>query len=139
MLDYLFEVQYKDGTRLEQNPEDTSTTREGGSAFSDVVIENVARFHLVSQNLDHDVWTVDLVKGQFQHNFRPFEVEVDPYPNVVEGRKLIFWRVKNLNFHVGSEGIDQEPYESVYVAYIIGWEEKGRDGKNVQKTIKILI
>ena len=139
MLPYLFEVEYADGTTFEQNPGDVSATVPGGSAFSDVRIGEVTRFHLVNQEEPDDVWTVDLEQGRFEHNFRPFEVEAEPLPKSSGPRKLVFWRVKQDNFHVGSDGIENAPYESLYVACIIGWEQKDRKGENVQKTVRIIL
>ena len=137
MLHYLFEVEYRDGTKFEQNPGDSSATRPGGSAFSDVRVADVARFHLVNQERENDVWTVDLEGGRFEHNFRPFLVEAEPFPKTAGPRKLVFWRVKNENFHVGPDGIDARPFEVMHVAYIIGWEQKDRRGENAQKTVTI--
>ena len=136
MLRYLFEVEYADGTKFEQNPRDESDTR--GSAFTDVRVSDVARFHLVNQEERDDVWTVDLEKGRFEHNFRPFEVDAEPLPKPSGPRKLVFWRVKQDNFRVGSEGIEKMPYESLHVAYIIGWDQKDKKGENVQKTVRII-
>lgn len=126
-LKYLFTVFYRDGTTFQQGPEDISTTREGGSAFTDVRQEEVERFRLCSSR--GRTAEVDLRDGSFVVRGRQLWLGNEDLPASAD-RRLIFFRRHTHNFTLDSVELDHQ------IRYFIGWQATV-DGRNVQQLLGI--
>ena len=124
-LKYLFSVVYKDGATFQQAPEDVSKTRPGGSAFSDINVDEVQQFWLWDGG-DSGIG-IDLETGiiSTSHAIYGYDFTIgDPGPKPY---KLIFHRQHTHNFN-----IDREELSHV-VKYCIGYT----DANNVEHKILI--
>jgi hypothetical protein len=120
-LKYLFVAVLVDGTKIEQTPDDVSKFDPTRSAFFDVVGKVVERFELYS---DDESFSVSLKDGSFQHDFSTFRL----HDEQLKDYKLIYFRRHKHHMIAGKQvGHDIE--------YHFGWEAKGPDGKNIQRTI----
>lgn len=140
-LKYLFQARYKNGFVFNQTPADVSTEAEGKSAFYDVSmgigcppIEDMVMFSLVHEN--GDIWSVDLVTGQFLHNMVPFgvgdsldQIIPEEYIEKVPFRVIYFrqHQVKtNITFKRGKEaGLNQIIDEKTIghsMRYLLGFQ-----------------
>src|SRR4030067_1671035 len=101
-LKYLFSVEYKDGSRFNQNKEDISSQDEKRSAFFDVCQEEVVRFNLHGGGfLVKDKFTVDLTDGHFEVMGVPFFMHDRALP--LKDFKLIFHRKHTHQFKMTGE------------------------------------
>jgi hypothetical protein len=125
-LIYLFTVEYGDGTRFDQTPEDVSTQDPHRSAFYDVRQDAVQRFSLVGNG---HTWTVDLTDGHFEIDGLPFVTEGDQPLPASAPLRLIFYRQHRHHFRAGTT---QEL--SHQVTYFLGWQTT-RGGKNYQQVV----
>lgn len=127
-LKYLFEVEYSDGSFFEQTTEDISTTRAGGSAFTDVRQEEVLRFHLIDRE---DSAYVDLDDGSFVVNGLRFWPQQPPPGATL---RLIYFRRRRIHIQMGGEEPVQVGNEC---EYHFGWQCT-HEGKNYQQTIILI-
>lgn len=122
-LKYLFTVTYQDGTGFRQTLEDVSESIPGGSAYSDVRIDEVKYFSIYEPL--REVYTVDLERGCFIVGDGTLFYVGDEGPKPY---KLIFWRQHRHDFSVGLDEISHT------VKYIIGYSDA--DGKEHTITIE---
>jgi len=125
-LTYLFKARLKDGTIIQQTPEDVSVVDPTKSAFYDVPLDEVAGF-LISGN--GHAYYVDLIDGHFELDRVPFHAG-DPVFEIPTGttRRLIYFRAHTHTYIQGREDHT--------VDYHIGWQVTV-DGKNIQQTISV--
>lgn len=124
-LKFLFGVQYLDGTQFYQTQEDVSTTRVGGSAFTDVIQDQVHIFQLANAET-HERYVVDLSDGHFEVGGLAFFAQIPPPGAVL---RLIYFRRTRIHMQVGSgEEIARE------VEYHFGWQTT-HEGTNFQQTL----
>ena len=133
---YLFQVEFKDGTRYEQAPEDKSLTKDTGSAFSDIVdcLHEIKTFALVDFENDY---LVDLTDGHFEINGVPFKM----HEYEITDLKLVFFRRHTHDFDTtydnnSGEQIDMKE-KSHRVVYRMGWETHTADGKKLERIMEI--
>jgi hypothetical protein len=124
-LDYLFIAELKNGQIIKQDPTDKPKNSSWGSAFTDVVKENLyslKRFSLVGKG---HLFTIDLEDGHLEVDGN----KLYPPHQVMPGSKLklIYWRQITRDFKVGEDGKPLPPK----VKYLIGWEYKHK-GKNIK-------
>ena len=127
MLKYLFVVEYKDGSVYEQTPEDISKKTPEKSAFSDVNVENVAKFYLVNEI---DIFCVDLNTGLFAINGIEFGLFDEEMP--ITSRKLIYFRRNWQHLVTGPDSL--EPV-SGRTTFHIGWEGFSPENKLIRRVI----
>jgi hypothetical protein len=128
-LKYLFRAQYTDGTFLRQTEEDVSSTKAGGSAFSDVDHTRLESFFLSngSQQIG-----VDLRDGTFWVNDVKFYLH-DPDDMPGEGPvRLYYFRRTWKHFNVRQEEIACE------VHYRLGWERDDGNGGTVSRVMEVI-
>jgi hypothetical protein len=125
-LKYLFGVEYFDGTQFYQTPEDISTTRQCGSAFTDVRQAEVRLFQLAHVET-HDRYLVDLADGHFEVGGLAFFAQIPPVGAVL---RLIYFRRVRIHFTTG------DPPQEIAreVEYHFGWQTT-YEGKNYQQTL----
>jgi hypothetical protein len=121
-LKYLFHVVYKDGTEFQQTQEDISKSTPGGSAYSDVDVDNVRAFYLMDAEEGWYVAQINVEDGKFSVNDGVLFSLGDPGPRPY---KLIFWRQHTHNFNV--EYVEQ----SHIVKYIIGYADADGGGHTI--------
>lgn len=131
-LKYLFVAEHSDGTIVDQTNEDISLTKEHGSAFSDVKIDLVTRFHLASKT-DHVL--VDLTDGHFEVNGFSFQLHEQTFVPV-NPLRLVYFRETRVETDVNNKGehINRRHFVS---RYFLGWQTNDAKGKNVQHTIAV--
>ncbi len=138
-LKYLFIAEYNDGTQFYQMPDDTSKTRAGGSAFTDVEQDRLVLFRLYSVEDDgENVYEVDLRDGAFRVNGARFFAHPDGLFEPGQHFDLLFFRKhrEELEFKTSEgyiTGIAQK--KEAPLVYIIGWKTK-LDGLDVQRTLE---
>jgi hypothetical protein len=74
---WLFTAHFADGTSIEQDENDASTTREGGSAFTDVLAYQQTSpvvWFVLHHTATGEHVGVDLILGRFSHNDRTFDI-----------------------------------------------------------------
>ena len=123
MLKYLFEVEYKDGTRFQQFQDDVSQRDSSRSAFFDVKQDQVKTFSLVGEG---HRYLVDLIDGHFEIDgvqFQMHEAELTDF-------RLIFWRRHTHTINARMKELAHE------VVYRVGWQAT-KDGKNYQEVLQI--
>ena len=118
VLKYLFSVEYKDGSRFNQNKEDISSQDEKRSAFFDVCQEEVVRFNLHGGGfLVKDKFTVDLTDGHFEVMGVPFFMHDRALP--LKDFKLIFHRKHTHQFNMAGDKPKELSHE---IDFCIGWK-----------------
>ncbi len=133
---YSFTAAYEDGSIVEYDRTDpngdTSTTKENGSRFSDV-LANAEKSKLVSFVLHNDEESVgvDLRDGHFELNGRPFwqhRPDLDGYKDF----RVIYYRTvqRVLNQESGEE------ISAQVSGYTVGWQVTHK-GENVQRTVTV--
>jgi hypothetical protein len=127
MLKYLFVVEYKDGSVYEQTPEDISKKTPEKSAFSDVTVENVAKFYLVNEI---DIFCVDLNTGLFAINGIEFGLFDEEVP--ITSRKLIYFRRNWQHLVTGPDSLGPV---SGRTTFHIGWEGFSPESKFIRRVI----
>lgn len=141
-LSHLFRAVYSDGTIFDQPHDDKPRIAETGSAFSDVRVSDLVRFELHQEDEPYNVYAVDLVTGRFGVNDVWHYPAEDFVPH--HALKIIFWRI--CHQPMTCAGVVQEDLSVAQteewhaprvVAYQLGWETLGPDGKNVKRTMTI--
>lgn len=145
-LDWLFVAFLKDGSVIEQGPDDKPREQPEGSAFTDVMahIDDVVAFELRRVDNPKRVVTVDLLTGNFVVNGEPIcthnqYFEAHKYP-----LKLVYFRETRVDqdqlatvqedMSIKTENQGQPRH---YVnRYFIGWETVV-NGKSKQQTIAV--
>lgn len=127
LLKYLFVVEYKDGSKYQQNAEDKPVIAQRGSSFSDVKIDEVARFYLVNYQYQ---FCVDLNDGHFEVNQVPFFMH--DQGEGLKNFRLIFYRQHTHCFNMGTK---QELTHDIN--YCIGWQTNNEKGENVKRIMEI--
>lgn len=128
-LKYLFTAVFTDGSRIRQNPEDTSSHTEGRSSFYDVLKEieggkQLERFLLIGES----TVVVDLRNGQFAINGARFVMHEED----LEDFRILYFRVRDTHFTPGNELIGYE------CSYRIGFQANVKGtGENVQRWMEI--
>jgi len=125
MLKYLFKALFTDGTILEQNQNDQSTTTPNKNAFYDVLqrLNEVRAFALYNQETGEE-WLTDLKDGHFEHNQSPFFIHDEELIN----KRLVFFKRNSFN------ALNGQPLS---VTYHLGFQSNKMDGSNVQKVIML--
>lgn len=92
-LKYLFIALMKDGSLIEQAPEDVSAFDTQRSMFYDVAqrLDEVQSFALLGEG---HIYLVDLRDGHFEVDDVPFSVQPVEHPTMLPGGKftLVYWR-----------------------------------------------
>lgn len=128
-LKYLFTVGYRDGDEFHQGADDASLTREGGSAFTDVRLDDVAWFRLQG---DGRQIGVDLSDGHFEVDGLQFWVNDDHNHFTPETKlRLIYFRRHRHDFTPDRVELAHD------VTYYIGWQAT-IDGRNYRATIGVI-
>jgi hypothetical protein len=130
-LKYLFTATFKDGTVIEQTPDDRSVVDEKRSRFYDV-LEEAKKQQLVSFTLcgEGHTYTVDLTDGHFEVDgvsFRMIEGELPEY-------RIVFFRQHTHDFLMGSDGTQTPSTHTV--CYRMGWQCTFNE-KNYQRVMEI--
>lgn len=131
-LKYLFECHFVDGTVYQQNPEDTSTSIPGKSAFTDVLqrIDDVVVFGIFN---NETTYAVDLRDGHFEINQVPFEIALPDDLVLSEDVKfdLVYFRRVKHNQVLGQLMTE----ESTTIDYHFGWKTTVNDKEYQQVLI----
>ena len=127
MLKYLFTVQYKDGTRYEQNPADVSVKDPTKSCYFDIDIPSVEVFCLANRELNQ-IYAVDLETGKFAVNGSWLSL----CDETISNKTLVYFR--RVTKHIDA-GCGRELFN--IIVYHIGWKGKNAEGKEVQYTLAI--
>jgi hypothetical protein len=130
-LKYLFEVHFKDGSRITQTQDDASLTTPGKNAVYDVLqrIDDVHVFGLFSVE-DSTAYKVCLDNGQFAINdifFQAGDCKRTLQPDTKY--RLIYYKLHTHQFN----GTTELAHE---IKYVIGWQAT-IDGQNVESTIGV--
>lgn len=145
-LEWLFVAFYKDGSVIEQDPDDQPKEQPEGSAFSDVMGHDgeLVAFELRHIDGDRRV-TVDLITGNFvvngcavcAHNqyFEPRQYKLE----------IVYFREtrvqQDVQATVLADGtVDQKPTgdpRHFVNRYFIGWSAELKDGKKKQVTLAV--
>lgn len=131
-LRYSFTVEYKDGSTFKQNAEDVSLVDPKRSAFFDVRLEDVKRFHLYGGGtFIKDKFTVDLTDGHFEVMGIPFFLHDSAQP--LKNFKLKFFRRHTHNFNIGQhiKEIDH------LIDYCMGWEADDDKGNIIERILEV--
>ena len=142
-LAYLFEAHLKDGTLIQQTPEDVSKLDPTRSAYYDVV-QRKADVEVFGIFNDDHTYAVDLRDGHFEIDGLPFNV-LSGDPQLPEGQKLelVYFRRHIQTMVLGAVEIaEEEPTE-----FFIGWKttikaqpvegEDGAEDEVITRTISI--
>lgn len=133
-LKYLFIVEYQDGSAFKQNAEDVSLIDPMRSAFFDVKLDEVKRFHLYGGGtFIKDKFTVDLTDGHFEVMGIKFFMHDSALR--LKNIKLKFYRqhTHNFNFNPG-----QQVKETAHlVDYCMGWEAEDENGNPIERILEV--
>lgn len=139
MLKYLFQVTYKNGSVFTQSQEDRSLTRPGGSAYSDVIQDEVAAFFLIGEG---HTYSVDLMDGHFEVDGVPFYMHKEEH--LCNFKLLYFRRTKqtqDFEYKIETDGeikgMTPKGEPQVQISYNIGWQ-CDFNGKHYQEVLQIL-
>lgn len=142
-LRWLFAAHFKDGSELVQTQEDKSTTKESGSAFTDVLAraEELVAFSLF--NGETEV-LVDLITGNFVVNGVPVSIHNQYFNPEKYKLELVYFRetrVERVSQSTIQEDstVTEEQIGDVrhYVnRYFIGWKTRV-NGKDKQVTLAV--
>lgn len=127
---FFFEAHFRDGSFIQQKPDDQSLTTPGKNAFFDVLarIDDVLVFGLFSNGYAETVACVYLQDGHFEINGIPFTTQ-DPRVDLTGAKlRLIYFKRHHHTVTSGQEIHDIE--------YHIGWQTT-INGQNYQQTIAI--
>lgn len=137
-LNLLFHAHHFDGSIVVQTPEDISLTG-GGSAFSDVDVDNVENFRLYDLKGEF-VAMVDLVSGLFRIRDHVFSVADQNFIKT-NPLKLIYFRETRVERDVVVDKVNntQTVVEDRHFVnrYFIGWETTDARGKKVKHIVGI--
>ena len=136
-LRYLFVAKLKDGSIIEQPPDDASLIDSTRSAYYDVSqrLDDVIAFALHD---DKNYYAVDLRDGHFEINGVPFSAQPVATPTINEGGKfrLLYYRDHQQELIMGMDG-SMKPGEHTH-QYRMGWEYFDPSGKSYVQTIVVV-
>jgi len=124
MLKYRFTALYTDGSTLEQNEGDVSSTDPDRSAFYDIDHSRLQAFAV--QGGGH-VYGVDLTNGQFGIDGVPFRMHEGPLSDI----RLIFFRRHTHTINAQHKELAHQ------IVYRLGWQALNAEGENVQRVMEI--
>lgn len=125
-MKYLFKALFKDGSIIEQTPEDKSLTTEGRNAFYDV-LQRMGEVRAFALYGDNNEYLVDLEDGHFEVNQVPINLYNEPVSNL----RLVYF-IRNTIITNLSE------ITAHHKAYNFGWQANDAAGNNVQRLITIV-
>lgn len=131
-LRWLFIAHFADGSTIEQDQADRSTTRTdgSGSTFTDVLArqDDLVAFELVN---DQQSVMVDLQTGAFIVNGTPLHIHDQYFEPQHHSLRLIYFRETRVD-------LDPDRNESTHYTnrYFIGWQTTV-NGKNKQATLAV--
>lgn len=140
-LKYLFIAEFSDGSQYVQDKNDVSKLDPKRSQFYDVLQsgKKIVKFSLVYRlfGVQTDTWTVDLVQGTFEHNGKPFGVQLDQGHVGIKDFTLYFFRNHerdlSVTYDLESGNVLKAKNAGHRIKYLLGftYEFKGAEYKRV--------
>lgn len=132
---WLFTAHFDDDTTIEQDQEDRSLTREGGSAFTDVLAKpGLIAFKL--QATDTQEWAlVDLTTGAFIVNGTPLNLHNQYFEPHKYPLEIVYFQETRIDQVLNEKG-EELSIRHYTNRYFIGWKTEV-NGKEKQVTLAV--